>query len=206
MITLCDLTFLLLGFLVVWYVSDKKHVVAQAKPPIITVETPKIVQLSAATKDALDLGGWLAVRDDIERHIDSLHLKSDIRVQAAHNEILISLKEKVPFASGRADLRPAVLPVIEKVAAIALSQGTFQLEIRGHTDSRPISTAEFPSNWELSAARASRVARYLIEKGVPPSRITVQGFASQRPSYPDIGAASRSANRRVEIRLYQKGK
>ena len=206
MITLCDLTFLLLGFLVVWYVSDKKHIVAQVKPRVIAAETPKTAQLTAGTKDALDLGGWLAVRDDIERHIDDLHLKGDIRVQAAHNEILISLKETVPFASGKADLRPAVLPVIEKVAAIALTQGTLQLEIRGHTDNRPISTAEFPSNWELSAARASRVARYLIEKGVPPSRITVQGFASQRPSYPAAGAAGRSVNRRVEIRLYQKGK
>jgi chemotaxis protein MotB len=203
MITLCDLTFLLLGFLVVWYVSDKKQVVTQSKAPVLATQSQKSVQAAAPIQNGLDLRGWLAVREDMERYVDSLGLKGEVRVESGHNEILVSLKETVPFATGKADLRPRALPVIEKVATIALSQGTLQLEIRGHTDDRPISTAAFPSNWELSAARASRVARYLIEKGVHPSRIAVQGYANQRPRVPEASPGSRGANRRVEIRLYQ---
>jgi chemotaxis protein MotB len=93
--------------------------------------------------------------------------------------------------------------VVKKVVAIVLNRQTLQLEVRGHTDDRPISTAEFPSNWELSAARASRVARYLIEKGVHPSRIAVEGFANHRPRVANSNPGSRRENRRVEIRLYQ---
>ena len=75
------------------------------------------------------------------------------------------------------------------------------LGISGHTDDQPISTAEFPSNWELSSARASRVARYLIEKGVHPERIAVHGFADHRPRVPNGNRTGRGANRRVELRL-----
>jgi chemotaxis protein MotB len=74
--------------------------------------------------------------------------------------------------------------------------------ISGHTDSLNIATVEFPSNWELSAARASRVARYLVERGVHPARIAVQGYADWRPRRPNSDPVSRSANRRVEIRLF----
>jgi chemotaxis protein MotB len=108
----------------------------------------------------------------------------------------------VPFPSGRAELGNQAIPVLEKVAVLALSHPVLFLEISGHTDSVPIVTGIFPSNWELSAARASRVARYLIEKGIHPSRIAVQGYANQRPKLPDSNLRNRRANRRVEVRLY----
>jgi chemotaxis protein MotB len=75
------------------------------------------------------------------------------------------------------------------------------LRVNGHTDDRPISTAEFPSNWELSSARASRVARHLIEKGVHPARIEVHGFAYHRPRAANENRLGRGVNRRVEISL-----
>ena len=203
MITLCDLTFLLLGFLVVWYVVVNKQGLKQSKAPMIAVERQKQLQMTRPVKSVLDSHAWDVVREEMEGYVEKLGLKSEVRVESSQNEILISLKDTVPFASGRADLRQRALPVIEKVAAIALTQETLQLEIRGHTDDRPISTAEFPSNWELSAARASRVARYLIEKGIHPSRVAVQGYANQRPRVSNANAGNRSANRRVEIRMYQ---
>jgi flagellar motor protein MotB len=73
--------------------------------------------------------------------------------------------------------------------------------IRDHTDSVRIATPEFPSNWELSSGRASRVACYLVERGVHPNRISVEGYASFRPCRPNSNPRNRSLNRRVEIRL-----
>jgi chemotaxis protein MotB len=203
MITLCDLTFLLLGFLVVWYVSDKKEPLTQRKPRMTVTESQKASPMTTPMQSALNPDEWDSVRQEMEGYVKTLGLTSEVRVESGQNEILVSLKDTVPFASGKADLREGALPVMEKVAAIALSEGTLQLEVRGHTDDRPISTAEFPSNWELSAARASRVARYLIERGVHPSRIAVQGYASQRPRVTNSNPGSRRSNRRVEIRLYQ---
>jgi len=202
MITLCDLTFLLLGFLVVWYVSDKKESISPPNPPVEVSESRKTAPITPQ-QSTLNPDEWHSVRQEMERYVEKLGLKSEVRVESGQNEILISLEDTVPFASGNADLRQRALPVMEKVAAIALSQGNLQLEVRGHTDDRPISTVEFPSNWELSAARASRVARYLIERGVHPSRIAIQGYASQRPRVANSNAGSRRENRRVEIRLYQ---
>ena len=203
MITLCDLTFLLLGFMVVWYVSGKKEALPPPKAPMAVTESRKTPPVISPKQNNLNSVEWDAVHEEIKNYVDKLGLKSEVRVESGESEILISLKDTVPFASGKADLRPRALPVMEKVAAIALRQGNLQLEVRGHTDDRPISTPEFPSNWELSSARASRVARYLIEKGVHPSRIAVEGFANHRPRVVNSNPGSRRENRRVEIRLYQ---
>jgi chemotaxis protein MotB len=83
------------------------------------------------------------------------------------------------------------------------SRPGLSLEVSGHPDNILISTPRFPSNWELSAARASRVARYVIENGIDPSRISVRGYANQRPRLPNSSVDNRSSNWRVEIRLYR---
>jgi chemotaxis protein MotB len=144
---------------------------------------------------------WNSLRDEIENFIADAGMSGEVNIEATSHEILISFKDSVPFDSGKADIKPRALPVLEKVAAVAVSRPAMYLAVNGHTDDRPISTMEFPSNWELSSARASRVARYLIEKGVHPSRIGVQGFSSHRPRVPNGSSTGRRANRRVEIHL-----
>jgi chemotaxis protein MotB len=134
--------------------------------------------------------------------IGAAGLANEVSVEAAQNELFVSLKDTISFESGKADLRSRALPVLEKLVVMVLSRPNLSLEISGHTDDRPIATTIFPTNWELSAARASRVGRYLIERGVPPSRIAVQGYANHRPRLPNSSAGNRRGNRRVEIRLY----
>ena len=203
MITLCDLTFLLLGFMTVWYVSGKKDDAPQVKPVATVVEAKTGPAVTSPQDSNLNPNEWSVLQQEMKDYVEELGLKSEVQVESGESEVLVSLKDTVPFESGKADLRPRALPVLEKVAAMVLKRPTLRLEVRGHTDDRPIATATFPSNWELSAARASRVARYLIEKGIHPSRIAVEGFADHRPRAANSDPISRRENRRVEIRLYQ---
>ena len=78
------------------------------------------------------------------------------------------------------------------------------MKIEGHTDNSPIRTDKFPSNWELSSARASNVARMLVDSGFPPSMLSVEGFAEFRPKLPNDNPQNRAVNRRIEI-VYQRG-
>jgi chemotaxis protein MotB len=130
-------------------------------------------------------------------------LNGKIHLESASSGFVISIADMVSFDSGTADLRHEARPILDALALLVQSRPDLRVEVSGHTDRRRIATAKFPSNWELSTARASRAARYLIEKGVDPSRIEARGFANQRPRAPETDPASGRANRRVEIRLYQ---
>ena len=87
------------------------------------------------------------------------------------------------------------------------SSDLYSIDIEGHTDDAPISTPQFPSNWELSSARASAVARFLIGRGIKPERISVIGYADTKPKVPNRNAAgnpipeNRQENRRVMVRV-----
>ena len=78
------------------------------------------------------------------------------------------------------------------------------LRVDGHTDKTPISTARFPSNWELSAARAISVVKYLIDQGLPPVRLVAAGFAANRPIDPGVDEIALRRNRRIELKLTQR--
>ena len=202
LITLSDLTLLLLCFLVLWYVNENRKRPIVSPPTVTAKPIPPDNSVPSLLPALPDPEQWKELRSDIQQFISALNLDRDIVIEGASNEILLSLKDTIPFESGKAELRLAAFPILEKVAAIAHEQTSVNLEISGHTDDRPIATTIFPSNWELSAARASRVGRYLIERGVPPSRIAVQGYANHRPRLPNSEAGNRRGNRRVEIRLY----
>lgn len=201
LITLSDLTLLLLCFLGLWYVRYlPREVLAQSVNPIAPAAQEYLENEPTITTSADNLD-WSALKGEIKDFIADAGMTNDVSIEMAQDEILLAFKDSVPFASGKAAIRRQALPVLEKVAAVAASRPAMRLEVNGHTDDRPISTPEFPSNWELSSARASRVARYLIEQGVDASRIEVQGFAYHRPRVPNENFVGRQANRRVEIRL-----
>lgn len=202
MITLSDLTLLLLGFMIAWYVTAKTPVVPPAAKQTIKEVSPgkPITQPLAAPAQAAQT--IQAVQRDMLRFIHAAGLAKEVTIEPMPNELIVSLQDTIPFASGKADLRARALPILEKVAAILLGNPHFSLAVSGHTDSLRVATPEFPSNWELSAARASRVARYLVERGIHPARISVQGYANYRPRKPNSTPSNRSTNRRVELRLF----
>jgi chemotaxis protein MotB len=105
------------------------------------------------------------------------------------------------FPSGQADLTPEAAESLKQLAVI-IKKTPYMVNVIGHTDDRPIRSARFPSNWELSVARASRVARFLIaETGLPANQFSVTGYSSYRPVRPNTNEENRRVNRRVEIIL-----
>ena len=116
------------------------------------------------------------------------------------DNIVIRLAEQGSFVSGKADLQPGFLPLLEKVGKTVAS-GEGNVKIEGHTDNVPvIENPRFKSNWDLSGARAGSVADYFIQKGgVPPGRINVSGHADTKPVGPNDTATNRAKNRRIEV-------
>jgi chemotaxis protein MotB len=113
--------------------------------------------------------------------------------------VKVSVQGPMFFALGKTELRPEVMQFLDRLAQI-IRQTPYEVHVVGHTDDLPISTAMFPTNWELSLVRASHVARYLINSGhLVPSRFLVMGRGEYGPVATNADERSRALNRRVEI-------
>ncbi len=113
--------------------------------------------------------------------------------------VKVSVQGPMFFAPGKADLRPEVTNFLDRIATV-IGRTPYDIRIVGHTDDRAIRTGMFPSNWELSLVRASRVARYLIDAGgIDPARFSVVGRGEFAPVSANTDERSRAMNRRVEI-------
>ncbi|MGH7931333.1 MAG: OmpA/MotB family protein, partial [Candidatus Binatia bacterium] len=150
--------------------QHQRDAAAQTVKPTAQTLYESSASSEAAPADAFATD-WRAFTDEIVAVVADAGMSEDVDIEVMSSEILISFKDAIPFTSGKADLMAEALPILEQIAVLAVNRPAMYLRVNGHTDDRPISTAEFPSNWELSSARASRVARYLIEKGVHPTRI-----------------------------------
>ncbi len=113
--------------------------------------------------------------------------------------LVISLREAGFFDSGSATPKPEALPTLRQIAA-KLGATPYDLRIEGHTDNVPIHNAEFDSNWELSAARATRIARLFLDmKAIPPDRLSAAGTPSFIPWPATTLRQGRAENRRVDL-------
>ena len=112
--------------------------------------------------------------------------------------VLTFLDDQLMFDSGSADMKPGFREVLAALGA-ELNRLPNSVEVLGHTDDRPIASARYPSNWELSAARAASVARLLIANGLPRDKVSVAGYADTHPLQGNDSVHDRAANRRVEI-------
>lgn len=143
---------------------------------------------------------------------DAINMASSLQEEVRNNQveietrgrrIVIRVQEKGSFRSGSAELNEEFFPVVDKLIDLLKSlEGPIAVE--GHTDSIPIKTAQFRSNWDLSAARALEVAHALFDSGeLPQDRFSVAGYADTKPLVPNDSAENRAKNRRVEIILQQ---
>jgi len=132
--------------------------------------------------------------------------RGDITIKQVRDRLTINMVEKVLFNSGQAQVKPAGLKILTQVSDVLKNVTDKQIRIEGHTDNVPIGVKirdKFPTNWELSTARATNVVRFFIERGgVNRESLEAVGFADTRPVASNDTEAGRTENRRIEIVLY----
>lgn len=150
--------------------------------------------------DMVDSQDRLArIFSELEELSAGLKKNNEITVAYSSNGLVMRLSDRALFDVGVADISPQSVPLLKKVGDI-IAGTSFEVRIEGHTDDLPINTAHFPSNWELSTARAVKVLRYFIETaGVSSERLSAVGFSEFHPMVPNDSPEHRAQNRRVEI-------
>ena len=161
------------------------------------IEQQKLVesiQPLVATGDTLK-----RVRDTIQSRLIKDRFVDKVRFVQDQRGLVISLTEAGFFDPGEADLKGSSLIVLDAIAEAAMTLPN-QIRIEGHTDNTPIHTERFPSNWELSTARATYIISYLLGKfPFPPARLSAAGYGEYRPVASNGSSEGRAMNRRVDL-------
>ncbi|WP_278377969.1 OmpA/MotB family protein [Stutzerimonas kunmingensis] len=207
LITYLDMLTLLLVMLVIMLALAGKGEGQQSEPAMIEATQqaagdqlvalqpsaspiPSIMPLPAPAADTQ--------QDDTSEAKPDLALGDDIEVIVNDGSISFRISSEILFGSGRAELEDAGLDVIDRLVP-TLAAGGHRIIVEGHTDNLPIQTERFPSNWELSASRASSVVRYLQLAGIESTRLSATGYADTRPLADNGDEQGRASNRRVEL-------
>jgi chemotaxis protein MotB len=188
-----------------------------------TVKWSSSLRAEAPEVDALDLSPWPSApstktgRDEssgsdakdvpsvtregrLARLIEE-RFRGEIVVQPQDTGVLLTIADVVLFDSASAELAQPATRMLTALAMTLREAGDVHVSVEGHTDSRPMQDAEFASNWDLAAARANAVTRFLLARGFDPSRVHSVSYADTRPVADNGTAAGRAANRRVELRI-----
>ncbi len=157
-----------------------------------------------------DLVNMTVIMTALKDVIEGQGLAEQVHITSAKNAATISFPEGIFFSSGAAEFSPQAKPFLKKIAlALGAIKTPFVVEVEGHTDNRPIimNRRVYPTNWELSSARATQVVRYFLDHGVKPQQLVAKGFADTRPVAPNFdekGSAvpeNQKRNRRVVLRI-----
>ena len=157
---------------------------------------------SDLTKDEeFVLGMVLRIRSLFEADKET---KGLVEIAVVKDKVLLRVRNSIMFKPGSAKLLPQAYPILNKIIKI-LEENNVDLKVIGHTDDTPVERGPYPSNWELSAARAGAVVRYIIthSKVIKPTRLQAIGLADTRPLVPNINEENRAKNRRVEFYFYR---
>ena len=163
------------------------------------INNPPNGMTTSATKDDLQ-----AMQAQLQSYIQSQSLQKSVQTKITRDgkkrELVITLlSDKQLFDSGKADIKPFTKKILDEVYR-QLKTRANEVRVEGNTDNVPISNDQFPSNWELSAARATGVARYFVEDdGLAPHRISALGYGEYRPRVANDTDAHRAQNRRVDV-------
>jgi chemotaxis protein MotB len=139
-----------------------------------------------------------AIGDDVEEKMDELIDEDIINIKRNKFWLEVEIKSSLLFPSGSSDLIPDAIPVLQQLSAIFADLPN-RINVEGFTDDEPIKTYVFPSNWELSAARAAAVVRLFERNGVEPSRMASIGYGEYQPIAENSSEQGRAKNRRVVL-------
>jgi len=192
--------------------NDQKPEDPAAKPPIQAM-TPlqalantSIEQQSSkeAKKENED---FKHLKERIDKLVAKEGLTGKVETTVRKRGLVVELlTDDVFFDSGQAVLKPPAVSMLDKIGDVLSAEREHPIVVEGHTDSQPIATSQYPSNWELSGARASAVIRAFTADGVPRGRLSGSLYGAENPTASNATAAGRSRNRRVDViltRLHQ---
>lgn len=224
-VTFADMMTLLLVFFILLYTladfEDESYRELVESVQIIDGEGKQISVIDFATRRGRNPEPLLAVEDmlgmnpgnlplqtikpalvaEMESMIDSTDLADSVDLAYNGDQINLQIDGRYLFESGRAQLKDRARFIFANLGQMFRDYADYSIAIRGHTDDRNIETTQFPSNWELSAVRATTVLRFFIEQGIDPERMTATGYADYLPLVDNNSADNRARNRRVEFVL-----
>ena len=181
-------------------VRDIKPVV-RIPSPAQTPMTPRAA--AAAAKDDSQLR---QLKAEVDKEAKQADVAGKVQTKITPRGLVIDiLTDHLLFDSGQARVKPAGMALLDRLAPLLRQQSSRAVEVEGHTDSQPIHGTVYPSNWELSTARASAVVRALISMNLSPNRLTATGRAYLDPSASNATEQGRARNRRVMIVLPRRG-
>ena len=135
----------------------------------------------------------------VSKFVDEHDLEAVVDIIETDLGVAIQLRDNILFETSKSDLRSESKEILDSIAALISSMNN-NIVVEGHTDNRPINTAEFPSNWELSVDRAVNVVRYFVENGkIDPSRLSATGYGEFQPIVDNDTEENMEKNRRVNI-------
>ncbi len=214
----CSLTTVILLGLLGFATYDKSQELAQAKAEIAQVKktleegqtddqalNAKLAAAEAQIKQ-LRQERQKAVQSDhnLEAEMRSSLASKDVAISQLQGKLTVTILDRILFDSGEADLKPEGEEVLRKVALILSEHTNLTVHVIGHTDNvpiRPSARNRFPSNWELSTARATAAVRYLVQMGVDPHRLGAVGYGEFRPIADNSTPEGRARNRRIAITI-----
>ena len=219
MITYSDLMSLLLTFFILLYSMSsidavKFKSISQSLQGVLSglgytsiIETPD--SPSSSTDEIIDLDdpsnydgvqeGIFSMYEKVADFVSQEDLDAKVTVRMNKRGVFVDINEAILFDPGSAKIKESGIQVLKKLEGL-INDFENELVIEGHTDDVPMRTALYPSNWELSTARAVSVLRYLSEvEGVDPKRLSAVGCGEYRPMVPNNSVENRSINRRVNI-------
>ena len=168
-----------------------------APQPMINGQPQRAIQPIALAQHGQQQRDELAgVADEVEQSMSDLIDRELVTVRRHGKWVEVEIRTDILFPSGVATLSPPAEQVLQQLAD-TLKPFPNSIRVEGHTDNRPINTPAFPSNWELSAARAASVVHLFTRAGMDPARLAVIGLGENRPSQSNATAEGRNANRRV---------
>jgi chemotaxis protein MotB len=179
--------------------SDSPHIISSPIPSIRPSPPPSAADSAEAEEARKSKAERVRnMAEEIRKVLAPLVADGHVRVTEGAFGITVEINASVLFASGEAQLGGDAIRALRAVAEV-VAGSEFPITVEGHTDVSPIATPMFPSNWELSAVRASSVVRLFVEAGVRPARLAAAGYGDQRPVADNATAEGRARNRRVTI-------
>jgi chemotaxis protein MotB len=183
---------------------------AAPEPPLPALSPAQMLQSAMSAKETEDAKGAAGREEQdfqaLKRRIDALVEQAGLGDKVSTTVSLRGLKirlmtDKLLFDSGSAIIKPGAFHALDEIGNIIAVEAEHPVLVEGHTDNRPITTSQYPSNWQLSGARAAAVVQRLVSDGVEPKRTSLSGYASQHPVTTNATSFGRARNRRVEIIL-----